>query len=81
MKLSELINQVTRAYEEYGDLECHAFYEDDAYDYAFGDGADFCLRIVRSDAGDDKNLPGVSMTSPSREAPSIKATAVLFYAS
>lgn len=79
MKLSELIKQASMAIEKYGDMDCHSFYAEDAYDYKFGEGNDFCLRIVRSDAGDDQNLPGISMPEAYSNSSGVKATAVLFW--
>ena len=79
MKLSELIKQASMAIEKYGDMDCHGYYAEDAYDYKFGQGEKFCFRVVRSDAGDDKSLPGISMTETDSEPSSVKATAVLFW--
>ena len=79
MKLSELIKQASMAIEKYGDMDCQCFYADDAYDYRFGSGNTFCLRVVRSDAGDEQSLPGVSMTEADSKPSSVKSTAVLFW--
>lgn len=79
MKLSELIKQASMAIEKYGDMDCHGFYAEDAYEYRFGAGNTFCLRIIRSDAGDAQALPGASMTEADSKPSSVKATAVLFW--